>query len=68
MAFTLTTSEAAEALRVSTTTLRRLRDEGVLVPGIHYRSLGLGIRRPPLVWDENAVDQTLSKRSKRLLT
>ena len=68
MSFALTTTEVAGALRISDTTLRRLRRQGVLRPGIHYRAMGTGTQRPPLIWDPEAVDQALAKRSKRELS
>jgi hypothetical protein len=68
MAFTLTTPEVVKSLRVSDQTLRRLRCAGVLRPGIHYRAIGTGTARPPLVWNLEAVDAELAKRSRRLLT
>ena len=67
MAFNLTTVEAVDALRISTTTLRRLRKEGVLKPGIHFRAMGAGSIRPPLVWDGVAIDAALTNRSRRTL-
>ena len=67
MAFTLTTEGAVDALRISSTTLRRLRKEGVLKAGVHYRAMGAGAIRPPLVWDGIAIDLTLTQRSKRVL-
>lgn len=67
MAFTLTTVEAVDAFRISSTTLRRLRKEGVLKPGIHYRAMGAGAIRSPLIWDRSAIDLTLAQRSKRVL-
>lgn len=67
MAFNLTTVEAVDALRISTTTLRRLRKEGILKPGIHFRVMGAGAIRPPLVWDGAAIDAALVNRSRRTL-
>ena len=67
MAFNLTTVEAVDALRISATTLRRLRKEGILKPGVHYRAMGAGSIRPPLVWDGSAIDITLAQRSRRVL-
>jgi hypothetical protein len=67
MAFNLTTVEAVDALRISTTTLRRLRKEGILKPGIHFRAMGAGSIRPPLVWDGAAIDAALVNRSRRTL-
>jgi hypothetical protein len=68
MAFTMTTPEVVDSLRVSDQTLRRLRRDGVLRPGIHFRAIGTGTERPPLVWNPEAVDAELAKRSRRLLT
>ncbi len=67
MAFNLTTVEAVDVLRISATTLRRLRKEGVLKPGVHYRAMGAGSIRPPLVWDGSAIDAALTNRSRRTL-
>jgi len=67
MAFNLTTVEAVDALRISATTLRRLRKEGVLKPGVHYRAMGAGSIRPPLVGDGSAIDAALVNRSRRTL-
>lgn len=67
MAFSLTTKEAAEVLRLSDSTLRRLRQEGVLKPGQHYRAIGAGSVRPALLWDAAAVDAALAYRSRRAL-
>ncbi len=67
MAFNLTTVEAVDVLRISAPTLRRLRKEGVLKPGIHYRAMGAGSIRPPLVWDGSAIDAALVNRSRRTL-
>ena len=47
--------------------LRRLRDEGVLKAGLHYRALGQGTTRPPLLWDPAATDAALAQRSRRVL-
>ena len=43
--FSLTTREVADRLRTSDSSLRRLRREGVLKPGIHFRGQGLGTLR-----------------------
>ena len=64
----MTTPEVVDSLRVSDQTLRRLRRDGVLRPGIHFRAIGTGTERPPLVWNPEAVDAELAKRSRRLLT
>lgn len=67
MAFPLTTAELLAALRISEKTLQRLRNEGVLKPGVHFRSAGVGVKRPRMFWNPEAVDQTLANRSKRLI-
>lgn len=68
MPFTSTTSEAAKQLRLSEVTLRRLRDEGALKAGLHYRAMGQGTKRPPLLWDPAATDAALAQRSRRVLS
>ena len=67
MRFTFTTSEAAEALRTSESTLRRLRKAGVLRPGIHFVAGGAGTVRPALLWAPEAVQEALAKRSRQVL-
>ena len=66
-AFAATTSEAAQQLRISDATLRRLRREGVLKAGVHFRAMGSGTSRPPLLWNVDAADQALAQRSRRVL-
>ncbi len=65
--FTATTKEVADQLRTSDSTLRRLRREGVLKPGQHYRAQGTGTVKPTLLWDAAAVDAALAQRSRRAL-
>jgi hypothetical protein len=67
MAFSHSTAELISALRISESTLRRLRREGVLKPGAHYRLNGLGTKRAPLMWDPAATDSALAQRSRRVL-
>ena len=67
MPFTLTTQEVSEQLRLSDSTLRRLRREGVLRPGQHFRAIGGGTVKPALLWDPHAVDAALTQRSRRVL-
>jgi hypothetical protein len=67
-AFNATTPELSQQLRVSDSTLRRLRLEGALKPGVHFRALGSGTKRPPLLWNVEAVDQALAQRSRRVLS
>lgn len=68
MPFTLTTREVAAELRLSDSTLRRLRREGVLKPGQHFRAIGGGTVKPSLLWDAAATDAALALRSRRALT
>lgn len=65
--FTATTSEVVVQLRTSDSTLRRLRREGVLKPGLHFRAIGSGTVRPSLLWDPQATDAALAQRSRRAL-
>lgn len=65
--FTATTQEVAEQLRTSDSTLRRLRREGVLKPGIHFRAIGSGTVKPALLWDVGACDAAMAQRSLRAL-
>jgi hypothetical protein len=67
MRFTHTTKEVALALRTSVSTLRRLRLAGVLRPGIHFCAIGAGEKAPNLLWSPEAVEETLVKRTRRLL-
>jgi Helix-turn-helix domain len=68
MRFNATTQEAAEILRTSESTLRRLRRAGVLRPGIHFCASGAGAISPPLLWAPEACEQALAKRSRQILT
>jgi hypothetical protein len=65
--FTSTTAEVVDQLRTSDSTLRRLRKEGVLKPGLHFRAIGSGTIRPSLLWDAAATDAALAQRSRRAL-
>jgi hypothetical protein len=67
MPFSLSTSEVSAQLRLSDTTLRRLRKEGVLKPGQHFRAVGGGTVKPALLWDAVATDAALAQRSRRTL-
>jgi hypothetical protein len=67
MPFNLTTREVAAELRLSDSTLRRLRREGVLKPGQHFRAIGGGTVKPSLLWDAAATDAALAQRSRRAL-
>lgn len=66
--FTHTTLEACKTLRVSDSTLRRLRQQGVLKPGVHYRALGDGAIKPTLIWDIAATDAALATRSAHIFS
>jgi hypothetical protein len=35
-----------------------------LRPGVHFTAAGVGLRRPNLRWDLDAVEETLAKRGK----
>lgn len=67
MAYSHSTREACEALRISDRTLLRLRREGVLRAGDHFRAAGAGVNKPPLLWNIEEVERTLARRSKRVL-
>jgi hypothetical protein len=66
MRFTATTREAAAALRLSETTLRRLRRDGVLRPGLHFIAVGAGTVAPNLLWNPTECQEALAKRSRRI--
>lgn len=66
MAFTFTTGEVQDALRVTKNTLIRLRAADILRPGIHFTAAGVGLKRPNLRWDLSAVELTLAKRGKQI--
>lgn len=68
MRFSATTQEAAEILRTSESTLRRLRRAGVLRPGIHFCASGAGSIAPTLLWAPEAVQEAMAKRSRQILT
>jgi hypothetical protein len=68
LAFSATTQEASHQLRISDATLRKLRREGVLRPGVHFRAMGMGKSRPPLLWNVEAADQALAQWSRRAFT
>ncbi len=65
MRFTQTSAELRAALAVSESSLYRLRKEGVLRPGVHYRAQGFGSVKPQLRWDPDAVESALAQRTKR---
>ena len=65
MRFTQSTAELQAALLVSESSLYRLRKQGVLRPGVHYRAQGFGSVKPQLRWDPEAVEDALAQRTKR---
>ena len=65
MRFTKSTAELRAALSVSDSSLYRLRKDGVLRPGVHYRAQGYGSVKPQLRWDPEAVESALAQRTKR---
>ena len=65
MKFTQSSAELRAALAVSESSLYRLRKEGVLRPGVHYRAQGYGSVKPQLRWDPEAVESALAQRTKR---
>ena len=67
MGFTHSTREACAALRISDRTLLRLRRDGVLKPGDHFRAAGAGLYRPSLRWDVTEIERALARRSRRVL-
>ncbi|MCX5943717.1 MAG: hypothetical protein CK536_09455 [Synechococcus sp. Baikal-G1] len=67
MAYSHSTREACAALRISDRTLFRLRRDGILKAGDHFRAAGAGISRPPLLWNVEEVERTLARRSRRVL-
>lgn len=67
MRFSSTTKELTQQIRCSETTLRRLRREGVLKPGVHFIGLGTGTKSPTLAWSLEAVEEALRLRSRRAL-
>lgn len=67
MGFSLTTAQVAEQFSISQSTLRKMRKAGFLKPGVDFRAMGLGTQKPRLAWNPDALDKTLTLRSKRVL-
>ena len=65
MKFSTSTAELRDALSFSDSSLYRLRKDGVLRPGVHYRAQGYGSVKPQLRWDPEAVESALAQRTKR---
>jgi hypothetical protein len=57
--FTHTTCELSQSLSLTIPILKRLRLKGILIAGIHYRAVGLGLKRPPLLWNLEACKNAL---------
>ncbi len=68
MAFAATTGDVQDSLRVSKNTLSRMRADGIFRPGVHFITAGTGLVRPSLRWDLAAVEATLQKRCKQLVS
>lgn len=66
MNFSLTTGEMQDALRVTKNTLQRLRAADVLRAGVHFTAAGVGLKRPNLRWNLEAVEATLAKRGRQI--
>ena len=66
MAFPFTTSEVQTALRVTKITLTRLRAADIFRPGVHFTAHGVGLLRPNLRRDLDAVEATLARRGKQI--
>ncbi|MCT0229363.1 hypothetical protein KQ306_00605 [Synechococcus sp. CS-1324] len=66
MAFPFTTGEVQAALRITKNTLTRLRAADILRPGVHFTAHGVGLVRPNLRWDLDAVEATLARRGKQI--
>lgn len=64
MAFSSTTGEVMDALRVTRNTLTRFRAADILRPGIHYTAAGVGLQKPNLRWDLDAMQETIARRGK----
>ena len=60
----LTTNEAAKFLNVSASNMWELKRAGVLKPGEHYYTTGLGVSGPKM-WDVLAVRKTLLEETAR---
>jgi hypothetical protein len=67
MAFSFTTGEVQDALRVTKNTLTRLRSAEILRPGVHFIAAGVGLTKPNLRWDLGAVEATLTKRGRQIV-
>ena len=57
----LTAKEAAQTLRFSEATLRRLRQKGILKAGIHYRRKFAGNPNSPILYKIEECQQALEE-------
>ena len=64
--FSATTAEVCEHLGLSAKVLKKLRDEGYLQNGKHFRFASGGTVKPRLRWNPVACDEALTYRSRRL--
>lgn len=55
------------ALHLSDSSLRSLRKAGVLKPGVHFRAVGAGTTKPPLLWDVAECEAALIARASDVL-
>ena len=60
MKFSKSTAELRDALSVSDSSLYRLRKDGVLRPGVHYRAQGYGSVKPQLRWNPESTEAALT--------
>ena len=67
MPFTHTTAELLEEMRISDSTLRRMRATGLFQPGVHFRANGVGVAFPRLVWDPAAVSDALAAHTRQAI-
>jgi hypothetical protein len=67
MKFAATTAEVCAEFRTSPSTIRRLRIEGTLRPGVHFIAAGVGQKTPrQLRWSLEAVETALAKRARQV--
>lgn len=64
--FSATTRDVCDYLDLGPRCLKRLRDQGYLVAGKHFRHVGVGTIRPRIRWNLAAVEEAITNRSRRL--
>lgn len=65
--FSHTTTQLVLAGPYSKKTLYRLKNtEKIFVPGQHFISVGVGKKRPTLMWDLKAVEELFQRRTRKL--